>query len=133
MQMSLLEFPQVLVEKCVNPETRRPYTYGAHPPAAPPVAQGSAPDGWSHPSFWVAGVLERALRATHFNVDVKRSAKQQALELLPRLQASFPIERAAMRFRLQVSPTPLPAPCASTAWMAGFTQPYACNAGWSGI
>lgn len=44
----------VLVEKCVNPETGRPYTLA---------------------------LLERALKDVHFNVDPKRSAKQQALEV----------------------------------------------------
>ncbi len=44
----------VLVEKCVNPETNRPYTNT---------------------------MLERALRDAHFAVDPKRSAKQQALEV----------------------------------------------------
>ena len=39
----------VLTEKCVNPETARPYTLG---------------------------VLERALRDIHFNPDPKKSAKQ---------------------------------------------------------
>lgn len=48
-----------------------------------------------------AGVLERAVRALHFNVDPKRSAKQQALELLPKLSEQFPIARAAMRFKVQ--------------------------------
>ena len=64
---------QVLVDKCVNPATGRPYTHG---------------------------VLERALRTAHVALDPKRSAKQQALEALPKLQAQFPIERARMRFRL---------------------------------
>ncbi len=44
----------VLVEKCVNPETNRPYTIT---------------------------MLERALRDVHFNVDPKKAAKQQALEV----------------------------------------------------
>jgi len=64
----------VLVEKCVNPETERPYTLG---------------------------MLERALRDIHFSADPKRSAKQQALEALPALQERFPIQRARMRLRLQ--------------------------------
>eukprot|EP00955_Chlamydomonas_euryale_P113224 366202-Chlamydomonas_euryale.AAC.7 len=63
----------VLAEKCVNPETNRPYTLT---------------------------MLERALRDVHFNIDPKKSAKQQALEALPALQAKFPIERARMRLRL---------------------------------
>lgn len=66
----------VLVEKCVNPQTRRPYTMG---------------------------VIERALKDVHFAVDPKRSAKAQALEILPRLQERFPIERAQMRLRLAVA------------------------------
>jgi len=65
---------QVLVDKCVNPATGRPYP---------------------------AGVLDRALRAAHFAVDPQRSAKHQALgDALPRLQQAFPIQRARMRFKL---------------------------------
>jgi ribosome maturation protein SDO1 len=64
---------QVLVDKCVNPATGRPYT---------------------------AGVLERALRGCHVALDPKRSAKQQALDALPRLAKEFPITRARMRFRV---------------------------------
>lgn len=66
---------QVLVDKCVHPETGRPYT---------------------------SGVLDRALRSVHFAVDPTRSAKQQALDALPRLQREFPIVRARMRFRVAV-------------------------------
>lgn len=44
----------VLVEKCVDPNTQRPYTLT---------------------------MLERALRDAHFSIDPKRSAKQQALEV----------------------------------------------------
>lgn len=49
----------VLAEKCVNPNTNRPYTIT---------------------------MLERALKDIHFNCDTKKSAKQQALEALPLLQ-----------------------------------------------
>ena len=52
----------VLVDKCVNPETNRPY---------PP------------------GMIERALREVHFQVDPTKSAKQQALAALPRLKRCF--------------------------------------------
>jgi hypothetical protein len=44
----------VLSEKCINPESRRPYTIS---------------------------MLERALRDAHFSVDPKRPAKAQALEV----------------------------------------------------
>ena len=66
---------QVLVDKCVHPDTGRPYT---------------------------SGVLDRALRTVHFAVDPTRSAKQQAFDALPRLQCDFPIVRARMRFRISV-------------------------------
>ncbi|GIL92274.1 hypothetical protein Vretimale_18438 [Volvox reticuliferus] len=65
----------VLVEKCINPATNRPYTLS---------------------------MLERALRDIHFNLDPKKSAKQQALEALPLLKKEFPIERARMRLKLSV-------------------------------
>ena len=69
----------VLVEKCVNPETNRPY---------PP------------------GVIERALREIHFSVDPMKGAKQQALAALPKLQTVFPIERAPMRFKFAFADAP---------------------------
>ncbi|GAB4814927.1 hypothetical protein N2152v2_001973 [Parachlorella kessleri] len=65
----------IVSEKCINPETRRPYTIT---------------------------MIERALRDAHFNVDPKRPAKAQALEALPLLQQRFPIERARMRLRITV-------------------------------
>lgn len=65
----------VLVEKCVNSETMRPY------PAA---------------------MIDKSLRDLHFNVDVTRSAKVQALEAIAKLQSILPIRRALMRLRVQV-------------------------------
>lgn len=51
----------ILVEKCVNTQTQRPYTIS---------------------------MLERALRDIHFSVDPKRGAKQQALEASHLIPAS---------------------------------------------
>jgi SBDS protein C-terminal domain len=65
----------IIVEKCVNPETQRPYTLG---------------------------MIERGLRDVHIAVDPKRPAKQQALEAIPKLRERFPIERAMMRVALSV-------------------------------
>ena len=48
------DIASILAEKCVNPQTRRPYTIS---------------------------MLERALKDIHFSVDLKRNAKQQALEV----------------------------------------------------
>ena len=42
------------------------------------------------------------MRAAHFNADPNRSAKQQAMELVPKLAESFPLARAPMRLRLVV-------------------------------
>ena len=50
------DIASVLVSKCVNSETNRPYTIS---------------------------MLERSLRDIHFAVDPKRGAKQQALDVRP--------------------------------------------------
>ena len=46
----------VIADKCINPDTQRPYTLS---------------------------MIERALRDVHFSVDPKRGAKQQALQACP--------------------------------------------------
>ena len=48
-------------------------------------------------------MIERAMRSLHFAVDSKRSAKQQALDLIPQLQQAIPLERAPMRLRITLS------------------------------
>lgn len=58
---------------CINPETKRPY----------PVS-----------------MIEKAMKDIHFSVKLNRSAKQQALEAIPQLKASLPIERAQMRVKI---------------------------------
>lgn len=65
----------VLVEKCINRDTQRPYP---------------------------SGIIERSLRDLHFAVDPTKPAKVQALEALPELRTILPIERARMRLRVQV-------------------------------
>ncbi|EIE26602.1 Shwachman-Bodian-diamond syndrome, partial [Coccomyxa subellipsoidea C-169] len=68
----------IIAEKCVNPNTQRPYTIS---------------------------MIERALKDVHFSVDPKRGAKQQALHALQQLKEKLPIERARMRLRLQIPVT----------------------------
>uniref|UniRef100_A0A6U9QUQ6 C2H2-type domain-containing protein n=1 Tax=Picocystis salinarum TaxID=88271 RepID=A0A6U9QUQ6_9CHLO len=63
----------IVVDKCVNPETQRPYP---------------------------AGIIERTLKELHFAVDPKKTAKQQAMEAIPSIQKVFPIERAKMRLKM---------------------------------
>mmetsp|Transcript_7555 Transcript_7555/g.14356 ORF Transcript_7555/g.14356 Transcript_7555/m.14356 type:complete len:288 (-) Transcript_7555:847-1710(-) len=68
----------VLVEKCINRDTQRPYP---------------------------SGIIERSLRDLHFAVDPTKPAKVQALEALPELRTILPIERARMRLRVQIPET----------------------------
>lgn len=65
-----------VANKCVNPETKRPY----------PVT-----------------MIEKAMKDTHFSVKPNRNAKQQALDVIPQLKAVMPLEQAQMRIRVLVS------------------------------
>ncbi|CAK9829870.1 Ribosome maturation protein SBDS [Anthophora retusa] len=65
-----------VADKCVNPETKRPY----------PVT-----------------MIEKAMKDIHFSVKPNRNAKQQALDVIPQLKAVMPLERAQMRLRVLVS------------------------------
>nr|CAD7412928.1 unnamed protein product [Timema poppensis] len=65
-----------IADKCVNPETKRPY----------PVS-----------------MIEKAMRDVHFSVKPNRNAKQQALDVIPQLKATIPLERAQMRLRVVIS------------------------------
>uniref|UniRef100_A0A8C1V298 Ribosome maturation protein SBDS n=2 Tax=Cyprinus carpio TaxID=7962 RepID=A0A8C1V298_CYPCA len=62
----------IVAEKCVNPETKRPYT---------------------------VILIERAMKDIHFSVKANKSTKQQALEVIKQLQQSIQIQRAHMRLR----------------------------------
>lgn len=60
-------------DKCVNPESNRPY----------PVS-----------------MIEKAMKDIHFSVKPNRNAKQQALDVIPLLKESIPLERASMRIKI---------------------------------
>ena len=63
-----------VAEKCVNPESNRPYT---------------------------VGVIDRAMRETlHFAVNPSKSAKQQSLDVIRLLKRHMPITRAQMKVRV---------------------------------
>ncbi|KAG0300175.1 hypothetical protein BGZ98_009385 [Dissophora globulifera] len=66
-----------VAEKCVNPETKRPY----------PVT-----------------MIEKAMAELHLSVDLSRSAKSQALDVIKQLleKKTIPIARAQMRVRIAV-------------------------------
>ncbi|XP_071849883.1 ribosome maturation protein SBDS-like [Apostichopus japonicus] len=65
----------VVAEKCINPETKRPYT---------------------------VGMIERAMKDIHFSVKPNRNTKQQALAVIKMLKETnnFPIDRAEMKLKI---------------------------------
>ncbi|CAH0721857.1 unnamed protein product, partial [Brenthis ino] len=65
-----------VADKCVNPETKRPYS---------------------------VSIIEKAMKDLHFSVNVNKSAKQQSLEVIPLLKNEIPLERAQMRVRILLS------------------------------
>ncbi|XP_061103846.1 ribosome maturation protein SBDS [Conger conger] len=65
----------IVAEKCVNPETKRPYT---------------------------VNLIERAMKDIHYSVKANKSTKQQALEVIRQLRESIQIQRAHMRLRFVV-------------------------------
>ncbi|XP_062815678.1 ribosome maturation protein SBDS [Anolis carolinensis] len=62
----------IVADKCVDPETKRPYT---------------------------AGLIEKAMRDAHYSVRPGKSTKQQALEVIQLLKGTLRIDRAQMRLR----------------------------------
>lgn len=62
-----------VADKCVNPETKRPY----------PVT-----------------MIEKAMKDIHYSVKPNRNAKQQALDVIHLLKESIPLERARMRLKI---------------------------------
>uniref|UniRef100_A0A2I2ZNQ6 Ribosome maturation protein SBDS n=1 Tax=Gorilla gorilla gorilla TaxID=9595 RepID=A0A2I2ZNQ6_GORGO len=62
----------IVADKCVTPETKRPYT---------------------------VILIERAMKDIHYSVKTNRSTKQQALEVIKQLKEKMKIERAHMRLR----------------------------------
>lgn len=67
------EVATIISDKCVNPDNNRPY----------PVS-----------------MIEKAMKQVHFSFKLTKSTKQQALELIPKLKESIPIERAQMKLKV---------------------------------
>ncbi|VDM46513.1 unnamed protein product [Toxocara canis] len=74
-ESSFKEVANIIANMCVNPETKRPYSLA---------------------------VIEKALHDLHFSLKPNRSAKQQALEMIPKLRETMKIDRAEMRLRISV-------------------------------
>ncbi|CAF3793302.1 unnamed protein product [Rotaria magnacalcarata] len=71
------EIASVVSGKCINPETKRPYTIS---------------------------IIEQAMRDIHFSINPNRNAKQQALDVIRQLKHSnnIPIQQAQMRVQLTI-------------------------------
>jgi ribosome maturation protein SDO1 len=71
------EIATIVSDKCVNPETKRPYTLT---------------------------MIEQAMKDSHYSVNTTKSSKQQALDVIKLLQSSgtLPIERADMKIKLDI-------------------------------
>ena len=69
------EMVTIITEKCVDPNTKRPYT---------------------------ASVIDKVLRDMGYSVNLSKSSKQQALEAIKQIQerTALPIQRARMRLRV---------------------------------
>lgn len=65
-----------VADRCVNPETKRPY----------PVS-----------------IIEKSMKDVHYSIKQHRNAKQQALEVIKILQESIPLERAKMRLKVTLA------------------------------
>jgi len=72
-EASLKEIATIAAEKCINPETKTPYT---------------------------VTMIEAAMKDLHFSINPKRNSKQQALDLIKSLKEHMPIERAQMMVRV---------------------------------
>jgi ribosome maturation protein SDO1 len=73
LEASYRDIATIIADKCVNPETKRPYT---------------------------VGMIEKCMKQLHFSVKPNRNSKQQAIELIPQLKSVMPIERAQMKLRV---------------------------------
>uniref|UniRef100_A0A2I3TN52 Ribosome maturation protein SBDS n=1 Tax=Pan troglodytes TaxID=9598 RepID=A0A2I3TN52_PANTR len=71
-QQMFRDIATIVADKCVTPETKRPYT---------------------------VILIERAMKDIHYSVKTNRSTKQQALEVIKQLKEKMKIERAHMRLR----------------------------------
>lgn len=66
----------MVADKCVNPETNRPY----------PVT-----------------IIEKAMKDAHYSIKPHRNVKSQALDVIKLLKEHIPIEKAQMRVKIMVT------------------------------
>ena len=73
LESTFKDIATIIADKCVNPDSKRPY----------PV-----------------GMIEKAMRQVHVSVKPNRTSKQQALDIIPQLKSVIQIERAQMKLRI---------------------------------
>lgn len=73
LESSFKDVATIVSEKCINPETKRPY----------PVS-----------------IIEKSMKSIHFSINPKRNNKQQALDVIKKLKDVLPIERCMMKLRI---------------------------------
>lgn len=73
LESTFRDIATIVSDKCVNPETKRPYT---------------------------VGMIEKSMKEVHISVKPNKSSKQQALEVMKKLQESMQIERAQMKLKI---------------------------------
>lgn len=69
------DIANIVANKTVNPNTKRPY----------PVT-----------------IIEKSMKSVHFSVNMNRSPKQQALEVIQKLKEIIPLERSQMKLRVVI-------------------------------
>ncbi|XP_050436269.1 ribosome maturation protein SBDS [Adelges cooleyi] len=73
---SFKDIATIVADKCVNPETKRPYS---------------------------VTMVEKAMKDVHYSVKPNRNSKQQALEVIQLIKSVLPIDRAMMRLKVESS------------------------------
>ncbi|KAB7504349.1 Ribosome maturation protein SBDS [Armadillidium nasatum] len=75
LESSFKEIATIVADKCINPETKTPYT---------------------------VSIIEKAMKDIHFSIKPNRNNKQQALEVMKQLNEVIPIQRAQMKVKIQI-------------------------------
>lgn len=65
----------IVADKCVNPETKRPYT---------------------------VSIIEKSMKEAHISLKPSKNSKQQALEVIKKLQDVMAIERCQMKLKVSI-------------------------------
>lgn len=76
LESTFKEIATMVAEKCVNPDTNRPY----------PVT-----------------IIEKAMKDSHYSIKPNKNVKSQALDVIKLLKEHIPIEKAQMRVKITVT------------------------------